>query len=492
MPKSLKKQKPPVLKYFLILPVLFLLISIIGIVKKIEYLSSDPIKEKDCPPIFPKDSASNILKYKTIELRNFILLSQRGGTINDASCLNRTGIYGIVKVFTVEDIRKAIIFAQENNLKVSVAGVRHSMGGQAFSKDALVLDMTGFNMISVDQKNKILTVQSGAIWHDIQKYLNTKGLAIKSMQSIDIFTVGGSISVNGHGINYKVGSIASTIRSMTLMLADGKIVTISHTQDPQLFKSVIGGYGLFGVILDAKLDVVDNNIYKQSQKVINYKDFLRVYKNLNSNKNIDLMFTNFSVAPQNFLKDMTITTYEITDYKPQAQSLLNDQGEVRLRRFLLNFSKTGVVGREIKWLAERYLAPRFQNCYKPRDIAMTDSEQCLVSRNESMHDSVKYLKNNLQNDTDILQEYFIPQNKIVPFVDGVRAILLKNKTNLINAGIRVVNKEDISLNYAPENMFALVLYINQETTPEANQKMEKVTKELIDHITKMKGTFYLP
>ncbi len=233
-------------------------------------------------------------------------------------------------------------------------------------------------------------------------------------------------------------------------------------------------------------------MYKQTQKVINYKDFLNTYKNLASNGNIDLMFTNFSVAPQNFLKDMTITTYEITNDEPKVLSQLKDQGEVKIKRFILNLAKTGAVGREIKWVAERYLAPHLQNCYKERSTAMTDSEKCLISRNQSMHDSAKYLKNNLQNDTDILQEYFIPQDKVVPFVDGIREIILRNKTNLINAGIRVVNKEDITLNYAPENMFALVLYINQKTTHEANQKMEKVTKELIDFTNKMGGTFYLP
>ena len=54
---------------------------------------------------------------------------------------------------------------------------------------------------------------------------------------------------------------------------------------------------------------------------------------------------------------------------------------------------------------------------------MKDGEACLVSRNAPMHDSVKYLKNNIKNDTDILQEYFIPRDQFVPFVDGLRQIL---------------------------------------------------------------------
>ncbi len=235
MPKSFEKKKNSALKYFILLPILLLLVVFVGVMRKIEYFTSDPTREKDCPPIFPGNSINNTLTINKSQINNLIPLSQRGGTINDASCLNRTNIYGLVRVYSVEDIKRAILFAQDNKLKVSIAGVKHSMGGQAFAKDALVLDMTGFNKMSLDKENKTLKVESGASWHDIQNYLNQENLAIKSMQSIDIFTVGGTVSVNGHGTNHKVGSIASTIKSMTLMIPNGKIVTICGTHIPELF-----------------------------------------------------------------------------------------------------------------------------------------------------------------------------------------------------------------------------------------------------------------
>ena len=77
--------------------------------------------------------------------------SQRGGTINDASCLNRTPVRGVVEVRQVEDVRNALAFARQHGLRVSIAGVRHSMGGHAFARNALVLDMRGFNRIALDE-----------------------------------------------------------------------------------------------------------------------------------------------------------------------------------------------------------------------------------------------------------------------------------------------------------------------------------------------------
>ena len=56
---------------------------------------------------------------------------QRGGTVNDVSCLNRTPVYGVVVPRTVADVREALAFARAHELTVSIAGTRHAMGGQA-------------------------------------------------------------------------------------------------------------------------------------------------------------------------------------------------------------------------------------------------------------------------------------------------------------------------------------------------------------------------
>ena len=58
--------------------------------------------------------------------------------------------------------------------------------------NALVLDMRGFNRITLDEAAAVVRVESGASWHDIQKAIHPRW-AVKSMQSTDIFTVGGSI-----------------------------------------------------------------------------------------------------------------------------------------------------------------------------------------------------------------------------------------------------------------------------------------------------------
>src|SRR5512134_242692 len=102
---------------------------------EVNRLSADPVGEKDCPPAgtaFADANASSTapinVEIAPLSAGEMLKWEQKGGTINDVSCLDRTLVYRIVKISGVDDIRNALAFARENKLKVSMAGVRHSMG----------------------------------------------------------------------------------------------------------------------------------------------------------------------------------------------------------------------------------------------------------------------------------------------------------------------------------------------------------------------------
>src|SRR2546428_6188831 len=98
---------------FRVLLVLALMMVFLGI-RKIYYLSSDPKAEKDFFPHIhhkrkPLDEAPAQLPF-----------SQLGGTINDASGVNRTSIYGILQINSEDDLRNALQFARQQKLTVSI------------------------------------------------------------------------------------------------------------------------------------------------------------------------------------------------------------------------------------------------------------------------------------------------------------------------------------------------------------------------------------
>src|SRR5580698_10331130 len=185
------------------------------------------------------------------------------GKANDASRLDETSVAETWKIPDDEDaaekqLAELLEYARTNHLKISIAGARHSMGGHTIYPGGIVIDMLPFNRMALDETRGILHVQAGARWFEIIKFLNDHGYSVEVMQSNDDFSVGGSLSVNCHGWNFAPASVASTVESFRLMLADGKIVKCSRDENRELFSLVLGGYGLFGIILDVDLHIIRN------------------------------------------------------------------------------------------------------------------------------------------------------------------------------------------------------------------------------------------
>jgi FAD/FMN-containing dehydrogenase len=451
-------------------------------------LAADPTGPKDCAASLPKLPGLRPAEAAVPEPN----WAQRGGTVNDASCLNRTPVAGVVAVTSEADVARALGYARAHKLPVSAAGVKHSMGGQAFRAGGVMLDMRGLNAIRVDADARTVTVGAGATWHDIQNAVHPR-FAVKAMQSTDIFTVGGSISVNAHGMDHRAGALMGSIRSMRVMLADGQVVTASRTENADLFRHVVGGYGLFGIVLSAELELAPNHIYRSERQLIRTSDYPAVFAALEKDSNVGLTYTHLSTATGSLLEEGLVYAYR-RHASDQAleRAPLTEISSTKLRRLTVNLAKRNDFFRGLKWWAEKNLEHRLESCTISRAQAMGDGEACLVSRNDPMHDSVPYLRDALPKETDILHEYFVPRNRLLPFVEAMKRVFREQDVNLVNASIRAVGAEDNALSYAPAPAFSVVLYINQPTDEAGNRRMAKLTSDLIDLSVRHGGRFFLP
>jgi FAD/FMN-containing dehydrogenase len=463
-------------------------IGAIGTTVALEPLGAEPEGEKDCGNALMPNAASSAAASAQVPEPRW---EQKGGSVNDASCLSRTAVAGVVSPRSEKEVQQALAYANAAGLTISPAGVRHSMGGHAFRRGGIMLDMRHMNGIRLYPEKSTVTVGAGASWHDIQNAIHPR-FAVKAMQSTDIFTVGGSISVNAHGMDHQAGAIRDSIRSLRVMLADGRIETVSREVNPELFDLVVGGYGLFGIILSAELDVVPNAIYRSERELVATSDLPDKLAKIIADPSIGLMYTHISTAPGSLLDEALIYTYHRTDDSGAERAPLAEVGSVKFRRLTVNLAKRSNAFRSFKWWAEKNLEHRFEACTLTRAQAMKDGEACLVSRNDPMHDSVPYLRNAMKNDTDILQEYFVPRDRLLSFVDGLRAIVRDHDANLLNASVRVVGQEGNRLSYAPEAAYSVVLYFNQRTDAEGNAKMARLTSDLIDLTQAQGGRFFLP
>jgi hypothetical protein len=122
--------------------------------RKLQALAADPAGEKDCGPAVGggEQAKVDLERIRAMTPLRDVKWLQLGGSINEASCLNQTEIYGVVEVHSVDDIARTLAFARDIKLSVTTAGVRHSMGGQALRKGGIVRDMRGFNDIVLNER----------------------------------------------------------------------------------------------------------------------------------------------------------------------------------------------------------------------------------------------------------------------------------------------------------------------------------------------------
>lgn len=95
--------------------------------------------------------------------------------------------------------------------------------------------------------------------------------------------------------------------------------------------------------------------------------------------------------------------------------------------------------------------------------------------------------------TYVLQEYFVPVERLTEFVPVMAAILNRHRVNALNISIRhAMPDQHTVLNWAPTETFAFVLYHKQRTRENAKSRVGVWTRELIDAALSVGGTYYLP
>ncbi len=371
----------------------------------------------------------------------------------------------------------------ENGEKISVAGMQHSQGGHTYYPNGMVIDMKKYDKIlDYNPDEKTITVQSGATWEDIQKKINADHLALQVMQSQNIFTVGGSISVNAHGRDIRYGSLIDTVESFRLLTPKGDIINVSRTENSKLFPLVIGGYGLFGVILDVTLHLTDDELYQIRSTSIDYRDYPDYFINeVKQNDAIRMHIARLSVAPGTLLREMYVTDYELAENQESLPNYVELKRDTLAapQKFMLGLSRYSVWGKNLLWDLQNKLYVGQAGNY--------------ITRNNAMRGDSKFMEYENPNKTEILQEYFVPIDEFTSYLDDLRSVLEKEDLNLLNITVRYVNEdEEAVLSYAKEEMFALVLLINQGKSKKEIEKTEKVLQKMIDVTLDHDGSYYLP
>ena len=154
----------------------------------------------------------------------------------------------VVRCQGAADVMQAVDLARKHNLMVAVKGGGHNIAGSAVCDGGLQIDLSPMSWVRVDHVAKRANVGPGATLGDIDREAQRFGLAlptgINSTTGIAGLTLGG-----GFGwLTRKFGMTIDNLISAEMVLADGRLVRASVTENPDLFWAIRGGGGNFGVV----------------------------------------------------------------------------------------------------------------------------------------------------------------------------------------------------------------------------------------------------
>src|SRR5204862_3292706 len=85
----------------------------------------------------------------------------------------------------------------------------------------------------------------------------------------DRLTMGGCLSANVHGRGLTLPPFVGDVESFKLLDSGGDLRNCSRTENPELFRLAIGGYGLFGFVYSVTLRLVPR---QKLERVVEVRD----------------------------------------------------------------------------------------------------------------------------------------------------------------------------------------------------------------------------
>jgi decaprenylphospho-beta-D-ribofuranose 2-oxidase len=157
---------------------------------------------------------------------------------------------------TPDAVVAALLAAGERG--VVARGLGRSYGDAAQNAGGSVLDMTALDAIrSIDVRRGLVDCESGVSLDRLMRLLLPLGWFVPVTPGTRQVTVGGAIGADVHGKNHHVsGGFSRHVRSLELLTADGRVRTVTPSDDPDLFWATAGGMGLTGVVLSAQIQLL--------------------------------------------------------------------------------------------------------------------------------------------------------------------------------------------------------------------------------------------
>lgn len=411
--------------------------------------------------------------------------------VNDLhSQLNATMVHRIETPQTVDELRMIVRGAGAAGRSISIAGGRHSMGGQQFGTGTMLIDVRGLQKVcAFDHALGLITVEGGIQWPAVLEFLETaqrgepRPWGIYQKQTgADRLTISGALSCNAHGRGLTLPPIVAQVESFVLMDADGEDRACSRTSHPELFALAIGGYGLFGIITHVTLRL---QRAMKLRRVVCLADTGELMALLAERVRDGFLYGDFQFAidarDDGFLKRGVCSCYQpVADDTPLTEHPIKFSG-AEWAALIVDAHRNK--GRAFKNFAERYLATSGQ-------IYRSD-EQLSAAYTDGYHAGVDRVLGSVKG-SEMITELYVPRERFAAFMMDAREVLRSRDADVIYGTVRLIERDtETLLAWAREPWACIVLNLHVDHTPDGVTNAAATFRALIDAANSHGGSYYL-
>ena len=406
--------------------------------------------------------------------------------VNDIhSQLNRCTVREEVAVTSVEEVQEAVRRAAREGVAVCIAGGRHAMGGQQFCDDGLLIDTRGLDrVLELDTERGLITVEAGIQWPALLEHLSPHPWAIAQKQTgADRLSIGGAIAANVHGRGLTMSPFAADLEELTLVDATGELCRCSRTEHADLFSLVVGGYGLFGVVVTATLRLTRR---RTLERVVEVRDLPGLAEAFAARIEEGFLYGDFQFAidpaSDEFLRRGVFSCYRPVEDAtpiPAGQKALSREEWAQLL-YLTHTDKA----RAFELYAAHYLQTNGQ-------LYLSDTHQ-FGDYVDGYHAQLDAAMAAPHPATEMITEIYVPRARLADFMAEVAADFRETDVDVIYGTVRLIERdEDSFLAWAREPWACVIFNLHTVHTPDGLAHSEAAFCRLIDRAIARGGSYFL-
>lgn len=161
----------------------------------------------------------------------------------------------VVKCEDEGEVAKAVDFAKEKGHSLSIMGGGHSYAAHTVADGGLLIDISAMKSVTIDPDRKVAVVRGPITCGELDRAAQDHGLATPLPTVSSVGVIGAALGGGSGYLSRRFGLTLDNVISARVATADGRLLTASSEENPDLFWAIRGGGGNFGIVTELELQL---------------------------------------------------------------------------------------------------------------------------------------------------------------------------------------------------------------------------------------------